>query len=225
MLFTSKLQQQVLLCTLLIASFFTAQVFAQAPLLSYEVDNNGSSYTRYRIDYGDETTQLNDVIGVSFMVEYTGSFVSGSVDLTGSWMDPDEQSTVVISDDPVLEQVTITISRPASSPVSGYGGIAFLEIDGGVTVVENMDLKMARPIVDAITATPKVYPVPASSHLNIDGADEVKAFRIFDMHGKMVWSANHAVQGIDVSQFENGLYFLQMDTAEGRIEEKVLVAH
>ncbi|MGB2273427.1 MAG: T9SS type A sorting domain-containing protein [Flavicella sp.] len=73
------------------------------------------------------------------------------------------------------------------------------------------------------TNTVEVYPNPASSVVNINGASSLISVQLFDVTGALVFSAG-AVSSIDVSSFVSGIYLMKFKSADGTIvTKKVLI--
>ena len=92
---------------------------------------------------------------------------------------------------------------------------------------------MIRPVVgasyfigvqeDEETATLQLYPNPVRSTLHIEGDIEGGQVRIYDLLGRMVYQ-NEFKTEIPVDQLNDGLYFLNVTTRDGRvINQKFLI--
>ena len=61
-----------------------------------------------------------------------------------------------------------------------------------------------------------VYPNPTNSVLNIDTKGErILSIRIFNISGQLINSELNSDNTIDVSQFNNGMYIIQVETDNG----------
>ena len=69
--------------------------------------------------------------------------------------------------------------------------------------------------ITAEAADIKIYPNPASSVVHIDAQSKVNAV-IFDLQGKKVLQQDDATS-INISQLENGVYFIQLYSSEGSL--------
>ncbi|GGE04198.1 T9SS type A sorting domain-containing protein [Psychroflexus salis] len=67
-----------------------------------------------------------------------------------------------------------------------------------------------------------IYPNPTSNLLHIETSQiDITAIGIFDLQGKRVMQLNSAyLNGIDVSQLTNGIYFIKVSTSEGELVKK-----
>ena len=67
-----------------------------------------------------------------------------------------------------------------------------------------------------------IYPNPANNLITIDANDVVEV-KLFDVVGKQITSTQQ--NQIDVSNFNNGVYFIQVQTKQGNTSQKVIVQH
>ena len=82
-------------------------------------------------------------------------------------------------------------------------------------------------IEDQDKSTISVYPNPVSRTLNINYGNKntVERVRIYDLFGREIFSANEAVNNIDLSGFREGIYIIEMSEKNGnRIIKKILVS-
>lgn len=76
----------------------------------------------------------------------------------------------------------------------------------------------------AQTLPVKVFPNPTSGVLRIQGVPERALLRIFDLNGKLLYQeiANSTTPGIDLQGWSEGVYLLQITSAEGNWTGKIL---
>jgi len=67
----------------------------------------------------------------------------------------------------------------------------------------------------------RLYPVPTYDKLYIEGVDS-KAFKVYDLMGKMVKEGETMQNSIDVSELTNGIYILKSVTDKGLIVQKFI---
>jgi len=67
-----------------------------------------------------------------------------------------------------------------------------------------------------------VYPNPASSQINI-GAENVSRVEIYNAAGQLVYSNNAEVSVIDASDFDNGLYLVNITEVDGTVTSQKIV--
>jgi photosystem II stability/assembly factor-like uncharacterized protein len=73
----------------------------------------------------------------------------------------------------------------------------------------------------------RLYPNPASTILLVDSDATINELRVFDLLGQMVYAAsveNHTAQ-INVSDWKNGVYLIQILTSNGMETHRVQVSH
>lgn len=75
-------------------------------------------------------------------------------------------------------------------------------------------------VESTINANLRVYPNPASTLL-YTSVEEIAAYRILDINGKLVQAGTiQANESIDVQQLTSGLYFIELETSEGTQRDK-----
>ncbi len=166
--------------------------------------------------------------------------------ITGSllgWAEPgtnDEQIMVKTGDDPIVYSKTFYL--PAGEYAykyfsdligSGWNGGEWIGGDDRIvtivndTIINDMfayrDNEVNVPEIDV--ATIKLYPNPASSILTIESDSQIMEIRVVDMVGRMVYSTRVQDNSytMDVHGFRNGIYFVQVITANGFITERVQI--
>jgi hypothetical protein len=75
----------------------------------------------------------------------------------------------------------------------------------------------------AIEKLINIYPNPANNNLQISGG-EIGEIKISNVLGYEVFRASHASQ-VDVSNFQEGIYFVTVKTSEGITTKKIIVQH
>lgn len=70
----------------------------------------------------------------------------------------------------------------------------------------------------------RIYPNPVSSKLFISNSNTSTLIRIFNLHGKLVYE-NYYTDVIDVSEWHNGLYFVEINNNNIISTAKILVQH
>ena len=90
----------------------------------------------------------------------------------------------------------------------GCNNIMTVTVGGGVTSVEETSLNLL------------VYPNPAKETLNVEG--DYISLNIIDIYGKAVLSSN-SIKTIDISSLSNGIYFVNINTKNGMIVNKISV--
>lgn len=66
----------------------------------------------------------------------------------------------------------------------------------------------------------KVFPNPVQNQLNIDSPEEVLSIEIFDLLGKKIFESK--TKTIDVSELQNGIYLLKINTNQGSYIQKFI---
>ena len=105
-----------------------------------------------------------------------------------------------------------------------------------VVFLQNMDTKeicqgtslMMTDIVgiDQINATGlKIYPNPATNFVTISSVNKIQSLTVYNIVGQVVTiaSVESDLYRLNTSNYKDGVYFLQLETAEGRISEKFII--
>jgi len=71
----------------------------------------------------------------------------------------------------------------------------------------------------------KVFPVPASTKLNITSDIVLDRVKLYSSIGKLVYSnGTFSTQQIDVTTLTNGLYFLEIEQSKATYQQKILIS-
>ncbi len=90
---------------------------------------------------------------------------------------------------------------------------------------------MIRPVVGAgyfinvdetIDSPVTVYPIPASTTLHIDGVTDGTSIALYDLTGRRVMQRSFTSE-LPVNQLCDGLYFLNITTANGNVITKKII--
>lgn len=111
------------------------------------------------------------------------------------------------------------------SPVSGtnYYRLKQTDIDGDFEFSEIL-LIIYKDNVDEIA----IYPNPTKDFLTVDLGNNIATIQVLDLTGRLVTSImndKNIVQTIDFSNFENGIYILQIIGQQWQKTEKIVVQH
>ena len=100
---------------------------------------------------------------------------------------------------------------------NGVYPIEFTDVT--ISDVNNIDVSTTAPSLGEVTVAPlsvfdmeksyKIYPNPTSGIINLYGIDKELQVVVFDVLGKEILKIN-AIDNIDISGFENGIYFLKL---------------
>ena len=123
----------------------------------------------------------------------------------------------------------LNVGFDASGDYSQYN---FINVTGAWQPSSKRGAIMIRPVVGAgyyigidenIDSEITVYPIPASTILHIDGVTDGISIAVYDLIGRKVMQRPFTDE-IPVSQLGNGLYLLNITTADGNvITKKILV--
>lgn len=143
--------------------------------------------------------QINNLIGNSFDT-LNWTYVEGEYTAVGN------EAYLLIGNFKDNPNTTFSLVN-ASSPL----GSVYCYID-------NVSLVPMLPCVTAIqdqreNSILDIYPNPCSSLLTIKNQQEILQLKIFDLIGQEVFysTVNNSIVEIDVSKFENGIYFAQVE--------------
>jgi len=73
-----------------------------------------------------------------------------------------------------------------------------------------------------------IYPVPADQYLNIksNGPDkQITGVGIYNILGELIYKSNAKPSEIDITNIPSGVYFIQIETAENKITQQIVIQH
>ena len=104
---------------------------------------------------------------------------------------------------------------------------AIVALDGGLVVVDNLEMKRPHPAQDAPALAVQVYPNPCSDWLRVQASAEAGfQLRMYDGTGRMVKQENvdaGELLELRVNDLSKGQYFLRMTDSLGRTETKTVL--
>ncbi|MFO7873193.1 MAG: T9SS type A sorting domain-containing protein, partial [Bacteroidales bacterium] len=206
----------------------------------------------YIEDYAPDTYEVQFLVDLTYAIEFNllenfdtdvhQIMITGDmVDWAEPGDDPDNQIMDWHTEDPMvyaktfqLEAGTYEYKYFSDLLGEGWDGGEWEGGDNRVVEVEDdmvvedyfgyTDDEVATSNPDDVTLN--IYPVPASDRLNIETDVRMSDIRMIDMLGQVVY--NESVNGnhheINVSNMQNGVYFIQMTTNAGVITQRVQVA-
>lgn len=71
----------------------------------------------------------------------------------------------------------------------------------------------------------RIYPNPAGETFTIEGIDEIEMLQLLDCKGHLVQTLVHPSNKIDCSLYENGMYFLRIQTGASVLISKIILQH
>jgi len=158
------------------------------------------NYDRYIYSYNNNNQQVSSL---------------NSQWITGSWIDYQRVLDVYDTNQNKYNEM-ITNWRPSDSAwvtrASYYYYWEPYVVDQGIN--EN---EIKYPVI--------VYPNPASMMLNIESPFEIKKLDMYNSTGNLILciKPSESRLNIDLSAFCNGIYFLQLETINGRINKKIQI--
>ena len=82
-------------------------------------------------------------------------------------------------------------------------------------------------IDEVISKRIKIHPNPASTQIHIESPCAVSLWKVLDAVGKEVASSKYLVSSrnlvLDVSSFDAGLYFLEMETEDKKVVKHIII--
>lgn len=122
-----------------------------------------------------------------------------------------------------------TWSQQTSNTSQNLNGVYFLTTNQGYAVGDNGTILLyGNPTTTYIKENNKenntieVYPNPATTELNADLSFKPTSVKIYDITGKQVIGANEFP--INVSEIENGIYFMEIHSENGVLTKKIIVS-
>ena len=70
-----------------------------------------------------------------------------------------------------------------------------------------------------------IYPNPATNFINISNNETIYSISISDIKGSLIFSKSYEQNNtlINVSNFDKGIYFLEIETNDGVINKKLIL--
>ncbi len=87
--------------------------------------------------------------------------------------------------------------------------------------IDDPNLKIEKKKVEKIS----IYPVPASNQLFIDWNTEstsIKTIQVYNTLGSLIYTSTETINSIDISRFDNGIYFLHIWDGEDTVVKKFI---
>ncbi len=138
------------------------------------------------------------------------------------WLSPDPTSGFLVTDE--FEDIDVTID--ASSLVADqYSGK--LKIRNNDPTNDQVDVSVTLGVLVGVGENGEnefiaVYPNPASTMLRVKSNGEITNVRLVNTIGQVVYNSSTNAN-IDISNFERGVYFIQVDTKNGTNTQKVVI--
>jgi len=123
------------------------------------------------------------------------------------------------------ELVTTEEYIDADAPIGIFEYYVTAVYTGGESDPSNVVTIIVTNIIDNTQKLLKVYPNPAVDVLNIEAPAIINRVRIMNIVGQTVYSntAQHSNSRINISDFESGVYFVQIETELGTSTQKIVV--
>lgn len=160
------------------------------------------------------------------------------IDLSGSWLGQSTSLTDTSTVDVPHHVLHLNAYRTDGTFISGRGEIARVTLicnadgvaaqdlvkkfDGGIGVIDNVDMKVAPNREPAIRF--RAYPNPVVSRLNLEGLQSEEAFTIFSTSGQVVHRGTADPQGkqsLKLEHLSGGMYLLR--TATGQYQRLLVI--
>lgn len=104
--------------------------------------------------------------------------------------------------------ITLTISSSCGEQESSLSNDIVLNLIDDAIIENNISLE--------------IHPIPADDKIFITSSEVIKQISIFNITGVMVYESEDNTEGIDISGFNNGIYFIKINTDKGNITKKVI---
>lgn len=151
---------------------------------------------------------------------------------TASWDAPAGTTPIgykVILNGEVMEELTSDLSYSFDVEDGDFDVIEVQAIyDGYASVKCVSSINYVWSASENSTVKSCVYPNPANNQVSVIANENLKEVRVYNTLGMLVTTvrANSSTQNIDVTEFANGIYYIQMDTESGATAtRRLVVAH
>ena len=204
------------------------------------------------INLGTSGTPVSNIYGLAFTLQYDASQIeAGSVSISynNSWLVPINNIVHLEKDFYSGSHIDVGMARTNHANISGNGTIAYLNFQVASTATNGpinisfsdvtvMDVNQTLIPVNALTNSVtvgintitasiselKVYPNPAQNKLEIlIDNEQIKEVKLFDVLGKEALSTKE--KEMDVSNLNEGVYFLHVKTSSNFYTKKVVISH
>ena len=204
---------------------FTAAVFNFSSTPGFDGGSSGGCHVA---NYGDKTCFIGDIqqspnlIGIYELGEAQGG--GGSVVVEG--LTPNKFNIAI--DDPfnviaATNNNSILVEAPDYDPHTYY--VFFVDSDYGISCIQEVTYEVHHTGINEGLVMSNIYPNPTSGNVRIEANDMVR-ISIVNALGQMVY--NSAVEGneatINMAQFGNGVYMVNITTANGTSVKRVIVS-
>ncbi len=175
-------------------------------------NDDWSMYTRKTFRVSDIPFINNaSIVAAEYFIDVDPGFGNGTaVDISGDDIDEDFVATTTSSLAQGDHFLYIRVLN-ADNTWSLYTRESF-EVDGTL----GLDTELLASI--------KFFPNPTSDILNISipAGNQITKAVIYDTNGREVFRQEHHLENIRMSNFQNGIYLLQLETAKGAISKKII---
>lgn len=190
----------------------------------YIVSKTGFSTVSSPVNISNNMT-ITVVLPATFNVTFTVKNGAGNgipnvnILFQGNTQPTDNTGSTTFTNVEVGQGLLYSISN--TNYYTGYGTLDV--VNSNVTKV----ITLAMVAVNEI-AVPQVnvYPNPANNRLNITMNDKINSVKIFNISGQMIFNKNYASESVqlDVSQFESGIYIMQINDGKSTKNQKLIIA-
>ncbi|MFI5141287.1 MAG: T9SS type A sorting domain-containing protein, partial [Bacteroidia bacterium] len=120
--------------------------------------------------------------------------------------------------------LTVTDTSSCSSMYCQYDAVSRLGNNNTQSSMVYINVIYSTTDIKQVSTTNQlnIYPNPASNKITID-ANNILDVKLFDVLGKQITSTK--TTDIDVSNFKDGIYFIQVQTKEGASTQKIIIQH
>ena len=121
---------------------------------------------------------------------------------------------------------TLGFSIPAAYVMANLEMIVFIQDIASTEVLQGTVAPYSPVgVVETMDNTIAIYPNPATDVVNITSDNNIKSITVYNNVGQIVTVENveSNIYRINTSDFETGIYFLQLETEEGMISKRVII--
>jgi len=166
--------------------------------------------------YSNQLFELNVANGLN---SYMAGFPGGGIEYIPDFTDNPDLTCITVDNVEHSTEWWNTVGYPIFENPNGY-----VSIDS--TMYFSSDC--ASVLVDELNSeTVLIYPNPAKNYItvNLNGLEETSSIlKIYDLSGKLVFEKQYSyITTIDVSDFSNGVYTLEVSTSDKVVRSKVVL--
>lgn len=141
-------------------------------------------------------------------------------------MIPNENGTSLDFEENTTQSVLLDFTIPSTYAMENIELIAYIQDNTTREILQGYAAELLTGIKDQTDMKDiNIFPNPATDHINISANVDILSITVYNNFGEAVYYRKVAgkVHQLDTDTFNNGLYFIQLETEKGIASERVLI--